>query len=295
MPRHRKERVPRHRAQRQADQAARRVRVNAAVATARTALATLQPDDPDDADATLPLEAVPAAATRSGGLLGRSRVRPHGRSTGSRPGRSGARRGLLVTPWFAAGTGFVLAASMWIYSPHAELRFPSSAINELPCQQQGCSGGTDQGAGSLTTTSGQPIPHAKKQAHTRHRSAAAGLTFTYTVLWQQQGKFEVMISVTGKRSLRGWQLAFALPGDQVSNVIGASFQPSGSDGGTASALAGSDAGPWSDGGNGGSGSQAAADDHNVVRFMVFGDGTPVLPTGCRYKGASCTFQLASQG
>ena len=62
-----------------------------------------------------------------------------GRSAAAEPGlMAGAVRGLVATPWFAAATGFVVAAGLWIYSPHAELKFPSSAVGTVPCTAQGC-------------------------------------------------------------------------------------------------------------------------------------------------------------
>lgn len=77
----------------------------------------------------------------------------------------GATRGLAATPWFAAGTGFVLAAGLWMYSPHARLQFPQAAPNAVPCARQSCNGPVAGGTGSLAvTTPGVPIRHSRAGA-----------------------------------------------------------------------------------------------------------------------------------
>jgi hypothetical protein len=196
----------------------------------------------------------------------------------------GAVRGLLVAPWFAAAAGFVVAVGVWISAPHAEFRFPS-AVGEVPCQVTGCGNQAGQGAGQPTTTKGQPIAHHKKAANSDagRRTAASGLTFGYVVLWHQQGKFAVLITVRGTKALRSWDLAFRMPGDQITYVSGAAWQPSGTDGGTASVQAdqhkprehGDADGPDPSG--------------HVISFTVYGQGTPVAPTGCTFDKATCSF------
>ncbi len=288
MPRHRRQRVPRHRAQRQAGIPARRGGLSAVAAPAGTQLGISEPDDVEDADQTRLVLPVRVPGPRHS-----AKVRPAGPAAGGPSLLAGAARGLLVTPWFAAATGFVLAAALWIYSPHTELKLglPSGAVGIVPCQQAGCSVTTEQGARSLTATSRQPIVHPSKSASrsdTRHRSAAAGLTFGYAVLWHRQGEFEVMITVRGKRSIRDWRLAFAMSGDQINYVSGAWFKATGQD-----AVMVSDVGDQAtgdDGGHDGTVSPDASGDLYAISFMVFGQGTPVLPTDCVYDGASCTIK-----
>jgi len=198
----------------------------------------------------------------------------------------GAVRGLLVVPWFAAAAGFVVAVGLWISAPHAELRLPS-AVGEVPCQVTGCGTQAGQGAGNLTTTKGQPIAHPKKAAGAKsgagRRTAASGLTFAYVVLWHQQGKFAVLITVRGKKALRSWKLAFTMPGDQITYVAGAAWQPSGEDGGTASVQADQ---PGQRGQGDGDGPDGSG---HMISFTVFGQGTPAAPTGCTFDKATCTF------
>ena len=200
-------------------------------------------------------------------------------------------RGLLVTPWFAAGVGIVIAAGMAIYAPHAEFTFPS-AIGVEHCAQPDCLAGAG-GKASLAASGRQPLrgprsstAHNGRDAHS-DRSAASGLKFTIAVVWQGNGMFDATISVTGKGSLKSWRLAFRMPGDQI-KVIGAAWSPYASgDGGVAGAYPGSPSGgPGGPGGYGGSGS------HQVgITFFVLGTGKPVMPTDCRFDGAACRFTM----
>jgi hypothetical protein len=208
-------------------------------------------------------------------------------------------RGLLVTPWFAAATGFVIAVSLWIYSPHPLA--PETAPYLSPCTSDDCATPVvQQSAGSLTIKSGQRIAPQKsaKPAKTdtpgQTRTAASGLSFGYFVHQLPDGQFALMISVTGKRSVKDWQLAFVLAGARIENVNGAHWQAAGSDGGTASPLTG---GPsQQQGGPAGGGyygyGQGAHDQPGVL-FMVVASGEPVGPTHCSFNGATCTFHELS--
>jgi hypothetical protein len=288
--------VPRHRARRPAENPGRRVRVTAAVAAARTALHDTRLEDTrlEDADAadTAPL---PRLARISRSRAGQDKTRPpRGPDSGLSGVLRGAARGLVATPWFAAAAGFVLAAGLWMYSPHAQLKFPTALPGKVLCAQSGCTGPSAGGQGSLTvTTPGVPIVHHRKaSARSRQnagaaqaRSAAAGLTFTFTLLGQRDGTFDAMIAVTGKPAAAHWQLAFELPTDTIKYVMGASWLPSSDhSGGIASPLTASSV-PW---GNGG---QHGRDGQDGVMFMIVGTGSPVTPSGCFYNGASCSFTV----
>ena len=390
MPRHRRERVPRHRARPEAGYPARRAQVTAALPAPRTELddcdldgtgmrvAGLDDTGPD-ATETAPLAALTGAlpprfdgavaglagfaapdarvlddSVLDAGVLddgaaghgppGRTAppARPPGRrphshsqrrrrkavSTTARPALAGQRagkqggvaRGVLVTPWFAAAAGFVIAASLWIYSPHPQLTFPAIAIGKapMPCSSHGCGPHVDkQGAGSLTLNSGEPLTQQQNSAGHgapgQARTAASGLAFGYVVQPTWGGNFEVVISVTGKRAVKNWRLAFVLPGDHIRFVIGAHWQPVGGDGGTASPFTGAEGqqygGPGGYSGsrvdpgavNGdftyGSGHGGTLDQPGVI-FSVYASGKPVGPAHCSFDGASCTFRKlssASQG
>jgi hypothetical protein len=206
----------------------------------------------------------------------------------------GAARSLLVTPWFAAGAGFVLAAGLWIYSPHTELRFPNAiAPYGVPCTTQRCGAGAGGGQPATSTPGERIIHHAdngrtgQADVATRH-SASAGLTFTLTVPWQGNGSFQAIISVRGKHLPSKWRLEFTMPGTHIRFVSGVRWQalPSG-DGGTASTLqqqfgrGGQDYGPGPGGGRWGQGSG--------ISFLVSGSGTAGTPATCVFNGSNCTF------
>ena len=211
-----------------------------------------------------------------------------------------------MTPWFAAATGFVIAASLWLYSPHPQLVFPAIAIGKVPCSSSGCTSHADRhGGGRLANSSGQPVTQQKSGAPARTdtpgraATAAAGLTFGYFARRTEPAYFELIVSVTGKRAIKNWTLAFVLPGDHIRSVFGAHWRPSGSDGGIASSFTGPGQDGRGDYGRGDYGyGRGGATDQFGVSFTVVASGTRVIPDGCRFDGASCAFRAlssASQG
>ena len=226
------------------------------------------------------------------------------------PGRQrGLARGVLMTPWFAAASGFVIAASMWIYSSHPQLTFPITT-GPVQCGTDGCSPQhvDRQGAGALAINSGQPLPPqhkpataAKQATRDRARTAASGLSFRYVERPAADGNFYLIVIVTGKRPIKDWHLAFVLAGDQIQSVFGADWQGKGSDRVAASPLTGGqglqDGGSGNDGGSPSQGGydygRGGAFDQHGVFFRVIASGTPAPPTQCRFNGASCTFHELS--
>jgi hypothetical protein len=216
----------------------------------------------------------------------------------------GAARSLLVTPWFAAGAGFVLAAGLWIYSPHTELRFPSAnAPYGVPCTAQQC--GAGNGGGQLaTSTPGERISHHGGSGRTGQAdvvgrpSASSGLTFTFSVPWQQNGNFQAVIIVRGRHLPANWRLEFTMPGTNIRWVTGAQWQalPSG-DGGTAFASlrqpggGGPGNGPGYGQGNGGHGQGwgGGGPGQGGISFLVTGSGSAGTPATCVFNGSNCTF------
>ncbi len=221
-----------------------------------------------------------------------------------------------MTPWFAAATGFVIAAGLWVYSPHTVLRFPSSEPGLSLCKSKGCGQQSRQSGGKVTTvTPGVQLrgPKAKKIAHpaeagvNRRSKAAAGLTFKFTVLWQRDHGFGATITVSGHKVPGSWRLSFELPGTQIEYVTGVTWDSnSAGDGGTASQASyqiGDPNGNYSDGssafgagtGDGGDevGVGSARSDPGslpVISFLITGTGPPSAPAHCHFDGASCTFR-----
>ncbi len=219
-----------------------------------------------------------------------------------------AARSLLVTPWFAAGTGFVIAAGLWIYSPHTVLKFPDAAPGMSLCTSAGCAADPPgHGAGSLTATApgthiSSPagrIRHPAKPAETSHHAANGGLTFKFTVLWQRHGSFGAAITVFGHQPPKAWRLSFDLPGVRIGYVMGVSWRTSASgDGGVASPLilpSGGGPGGGPSGGPGPGGFGPAGQQHRhgavmpVISFVITGSGSTGAPADCVFDGAACTF------
>jgi hypothetical protein len=324
----------------------RRVRVSTAITAARAALAAPVLDEPED-PGTQPLAAVPAprlsaeqqwdgAAPGDGAPDPRRRARPRPRRNSvAPPGRAGqpgpgfgapaggrlclfrgATRSLFVTPWFAAATGFVIAAGLWVYSPHTVLRFPSSEPGLSLCKSKGCGQQSAQSGGKVTTvTPGVQLrgPKAKEIGHpaeagvNRRSTAAAGLTFKFTVLWQRDHGFGATITVSGHKVPGSWRLSFELPGTQIEYVTGVTWDSnSAGNGGTASQASyqiGDPNGNYSDGssafgagtGDGGNevGVGSARSDPGslpVISFLITGNGPPSAPAHCHFDGATCTFR-----
>jgi hypothetical protein len=292
MPRHNSQRLPRHRAPRRVDDSPRRVRVRAAISAARAALAVTRHDEADAAGQQ-------PSYRRSWRRRRTVRWRPPRPSAAARVGRRtvvrGAARSLLVTPWFAAGTGFVIATGLWIYAPHTELRFPDSSAGASQCESRGCatdSPSTDPG--EVATGPAQKIAGAQAKKHSRTvktdvvTDKAAGLKFKFTILWQNGSRFGAYVTVSGHTVPSSWRLSFAIPGVRIDYVTGVSWLPdTAGDGGTASAP------PWQES----SGKAQDADgndtsgvsDDPVISFSVTGTGSASIPNTCRFDGSACSF------
>ena len=275
MPRHRIEHQPRHRAQRPTRPVVRRVQLIAVparlqpAAHARPATGAGRVGAAFDAFGTTASDRLLAAGARlrrdQGPLL------------------TGAVRGLLVSPWFAAGAGFVIAAGAFLYAPHAELEF-GNAVGVTQCRLAECNQTTEQGAQGLTAGSGAaPLTDGTTPA------ASAGLTFRYTVDWQGHGAFQMVLTVTAKHAIGDWRLALVIPGASRVSVVGATWTPSGTDGGTATGTTtGTGASPH--------GIMArpdwpghASDQPDSVSLIVRGFGAPAAPSNCAFNGAPCQF------
>jgi hypothetical protein len=208
---------------------------------------------------------------------------------GANPAARAVRR-LMVTPWFAVATGFVVAAGLWVYSPHAELRFPNGAVGEVPCKKPSdCQLPSTQNRGVPASSATLPITSAVKSAGRIPTSRPRHLT--YRVFWQSQGRFAMLISLSGKHVPRTWRLTFALPGDDIIGVDGAGWKATGSDEGTvtwpAADASGQTPGPAGDGSSGTAPWAKAG-----AGFVVVAAGAPIAPIDCSFNGATCKFSFA---
>jgi hypothetical protein len=209
---------------------------------------------------------------------------------GANPAARVVRR-LMVTPWFAVATGFVVAAGLWIYSPHAELNIPNGAIGRTPCKFQGC-GITSPNNHAAAGGSLLPMTGSVDKFHPN--PTAPRLKLGYRVIRQSQGRFSLLITVSGTSVPHSWQLAFALPGDSITFVQGASWQPSGRYGAIVTWPALDN--PWQLGGQ-------SRDEHDRHRsrtsaengdsFIISGVGVVVSPDSCSFNGRSCEISQLS--
>ncbi len=285
MPSHRKERLPRHRARRQADNPAGRADLHAAVA----------PEQPPHPDAQTEPLVRPSFAAQSperdgiGGFafsaglheasaVGGDDTRPE-RGRQNRPAvLGGAARGMLVSPWFAAGAGLVIASALWLHAPHALLTFPATA----PCTVDDCTSPPAHGSGSLATNTGSPIEQGQpsasepvKQSGTPHHAAAPLPILLFDVLSRSNDKFTAVITIVGNKPLGSWRLGFSIPGAIIVEISGIAWDPSGPSGGTAESSP--DDGPTQNG------------NPSLATFLLVATGSPNTPVDCVYNGTSCSF------
>ena len=192
---------------------------------------------------------------------------------------------MLVTPWFAAGAGILIAAALVLESPtNAVLSYgpPSSGV---PCQTPGCATIVPRHApdalatakpGTQLNASGTQHAPASPLRRKPPRPPAARVSVSFRVFQQQAGRFVGVITLLGAGQLGNWTLAFTLPGASISGVAGAGWQRNASgDGGVASGQSLT----WR---------QPASLD-KTARIVIFGTGTPGRPGECVLDGSSCDF------
>jgi len=195
---------------------------------------------------------------------------------------------LLVSPWFAAGAGFVIATGAIIYMPHARL---DPAINIIPCGGAACEHtqlAPQGGAKPRPAGGGVPLPAVP--------SLPAGMTFSYQVLEESpRYGFSMLITIHSLHSFGPWQLSLVIPGaTDLFVAYGARWKSSGTDGGTASSyLAGTESvGFVMISAHENSGEGGSTRNGYTVQFQIRGKGTPAGPSQCTYNMAPCTFTLA---
>jgi len=209
-------------------------------------------------------------------------------------------RGLLVTPWFAAGAGFVIAAALALNSPHTVLTYRP---NTQRCSI--CTRPTPQPGSLASATPGVKIKRARP-APARHagkstgHGPAAGPEVGFRVVWRKYGEFGAIVTIPARPARQDWSLQFAIPGTRITQVWGAQWQPApGAHGGLARMLTGppgppgqpgpSDSpGPGQNGLTSAPGNQGGRQPDNV-RFLVVAVGNPRTPDGCVLNQAACHF------
>jgi Cellulose binding domain len=215
----------------------------------------------------------------------------------------------MMTPWFAASVGMVIAAAVAVDSPAALTYGP--APPGAGCSVHGCAGAAPGSQPGLATAApGVPLPVPGAQAGAQDRGAAArsgasgaaaagsgaagsgaagsgaagsgaagsgaGYRLGYRIVRHRRAGFVATITMPGDLTKSPWNLQFGFASARIDRVWGALWQPSG-DGHGGTAL-----GPWPSRGQpaGGTGAQ---------RLTVRAAGTPAAPSNCTLDGIRCSF------
>jgi hypothetical protein len=220
---------------------------------------------------------------------------------------------LLVTPWFTAGAGIVIAAMLAVDLPHTVLSY---GPYQSPCHQNCLNPEPSRGSGSLANAGpGQRIteqparrPPPGEDARSAGRPDPAGLKVGYRIVRQWDSGFLAAVTLPSEVAVGSWKLWIGFRSARVEWVWGADWQPS-ADGnsGTISAAGAYGGGPSA--GQGPAGQDGQADQHaqggswegqlghwalgntrsRSLEFVIFAVGAPQAPTGCVLSGKACTF------
>lgn len=212
--------------------------------------------------------------------------------TGPGDGRTAARstsrgrlrlaRALMVTPWFAASAGIVIAAALAVESPTALTYVPSPGVR---CPASGC-GGSATGQPNVAAASPGvrlkvgPAPEAAAtDSPGRRHVAGAVYQIGYRVVRHWPGGFVAAITLPADMSPGPWTLQLGFASARVGHVWGARWRPWGDgDVGTAT-------GSWTP--PRGHGGEAPSQDGREL--VILAAGTPTPPSSCNLDGASCSF------
>jgi hypothetical protein len=202
------------------------------------------------------------------GRRGRVARSPDAVIAGTRgPASSRRMRGLLVTPWFAAGAGFVIAAALSLNAPRTFLTYrPNDRPNTSKC---------------ATCVAPESVPTSRPGVQVRSVNpaviGAARPVIPIQLGPEQNGVFSVTITLPAGQARTAWRLRFALPGRTVMDVLGAQWRADATDdGGVAARQA--------------AGGYVAPADPAGVSFRVSASGSPVAPVGCVLNGKPCRFR-----
>ena len=193
-------------------------------------------------------------------------------------------RSLLLTPWFAAGAGIVIAAAVAVGSPAALTYSPSSPV--LRCSESGCVSPAPDHPDVATASPGVALKVRGGHGHGASAGSApsgagkaggrARYRLGYRVVRHRRRRFVALITMPGALAPGSWSLAFAFPSARVEQVWGAQWQPLASgEGGTALASA-----------------QWAGDPlgwPTPGQLVIMGRGASTAPMSCRLNGVRCSF------
>jgi hypothetical protein len=288
MPSHRQGNIPKHRARRPDDNSGRRSRLNAATPAKRIApesspapcesgAGPVTPESPTQPFLRFGGDLRPPAGDGADGrdrLLagngrrGRVARTPDGVITGTRSAASSRRmRGLLVTPWFAAGAGFVIAAALSLNAPRTFLTYRPNNTKCASC-----------------ASSPESVPTSRPGLQVKSVNPAAiggtgavGPAVPIHLGPERNGVFSVTVTLPAGQARNGWRLRFALPGRSITEVLGAQWLPDAADDGGVAAMLTRDG-------------YVSPSDPSGVSFTVSASGPPVAPVGCVLNAQPCHFR-----
>jgi hypothetical protein len=206
---------------------------------------------------------------------------------------TGAARGLMVSPWFAAGAGFVIAAGAFMYAPHASLNF-DSAPGRTVCPTPGCPVPQKVpqiagGASGLVTASPSPSSSRPRGRHAAHDESDSSPSFTYTVQPDGTGMYQMIITETSQGAIGSWGLSVVIPGATKVSVYDGVLQGSGTDDAPAAGPSGSTDEP-SPGTSAGVLTESGYDPTNILHLVIDGNGSPkTAPEDYVFHDAQGTF------
>jgi hypothetical protein len=191
----------------------------------------------------------------------------------------------MVTPWFAAGAGIVIAAALAVDSPAALTYVPTDP--GVHCPVTGCTGAVPgHGPDVASATPGVPLSGPRvgaAPAPARPGGAGPVDQIGYQIVRRWSSGF--LASITLPKGVRPgtWSLQLAFPSAHIDQVWGARWQPSANgDGGTAT-------GPWPGHGWGHGDGADGAGRPGDGQVTISATGTAATPSACRLDGVSCRF------
>lgn len=195
---------------------------------------------------------------------------------------------MVVTPWFVAGAGILIAATLVLESPRdAVLSYgpPSPGVQCLTprCAAIGPKRLHDALAvarpGVRLNPAGPKGAAAAARALPRRSAHADAVAVRFRLIQHGQRGFIAVITVHRDKKLGDWTLGFTIPGASISAVLGAKWLPDASaDGGVAERQPAD----WSP-------PQSPSPSPKMARIVIFGTGTPGMPAACTFDRRSCVF------
>jgi hypothetical protein len=217
-------------------------------------------------------------------------------------------RSLLVTPWFVAGAGILIAATLVLESPRSAVLSYGPPNSGVQCATPDCApiapGHSHDSLAVVKPGTRLNPARAKNPARTKNAGAVAtalphssalpvptAVTVRFRIITYGQGGFIGVITVRGQARLSDWSLGFVIPGASIRGVWGAKWQADArGDGGVAEQAPGQLPGrPQQQQQSESGGPLSSRTGAKVARILVFGSGLPGKPAACTFDGRSCVF------